>query len=86
MTKPKNLRVHWEYGEKQVLCAKAGISASLLSDFLCGRRRATPEMAEKIEEIANGMGVYITRLDLMYPHQSKSPLMNIKTRSRNLND
>lgn len=75
---PENLRVYWQRGEKVALAARCDVSPQYLSDLLCGRKRAVPEMGVKIEEAAKAMGIHLTKEDVMFPHDSKSPLMNTK--------
>ncbi len=70
------LRTKWERGEKVALAARADISPQYLSDLLCGRKRALPELGKVIEEKAREMGLYLSKIDLMFPHESSNPLMN----------
>ena len=72
------LRVSWRRGEKVALAARCKITPQHLSDLLCGRKRAKPETAESIEEVARAMGLHLSRNDVMYPHDSTNPLMNTK--------
>ncbi len=43
---------------------KADISESMLSYLISGERHASPKVAERIEQITNGM---VTRLEILYP-------------------
>ncbi len=74
----ENLRVHWQRGEKVALAARCDISPQYMSDLLCGRKRAIPELGLKLEEQAKAMGIHLTKEDMMFPHDSRNPLMNIK--------
>lgn len=63
----------WERGQQSALALAAGISFSYMCDLLHRRKRASPEIAARIETEAEKLGVPITRLDLLYPEESKSP-------------
>lgn len=69
------LKLIWTHGEKSILARACGISPQYLSDILSARKRALPELAEKIEAESRKMGLYISRNDVMYPHQSTNPLI-----------
>lgn len=65
----------WQHGQKTELAAHCGVSVQYLSDILHGRKRALPELAERIEQQARRMGIALSRLDVMYPHKSNNPLI-----------
>jgi transcriptional regulator with XRE-family HTH domain len=69
---------NWQHGQKTELAARCGMSLSQLSDILHGRKRATPEAARVIEFQSKGMGLPLSRLDVMYPNESKNPLMLVR--------
>jgi len=76
-TKEKE-RTMWQHGQKTELAKRCGISLQYLSDILYGRKRALPELAESIERSAVRMGIELSRLDVMYPNESRNPLILVK--------
>ena len=69
-------RLEWKWGEKTLLANRSGISPQYLSDILAGRKGAHPELAIRIEDAARDMGLYISRMDVVFPKESSNPLMN----------
>lgn len=65
----------WNHGQKKELADLCGIGKSYLSDILHGRSRATPELATKLEKASRTMGLNLNRFDVLYPHESISPLI-----------
>ena len=78
------MRLKWKRGEKKALAQNVGIKPSYFSDILSGRRTPRPELAEKIQQEAYAMGIYINVMDLLYNHSTKNPLFNTE-RARNGN-
>jgi len=72
------LRVTWQYGEKTILAKRCDISPQYFSDLLCGRRRTLPELGKTIEKNAADMGIHLSMVDMMFPHESSNPLLNAK--------
>ncbi len=71
------LRTNWSHGEKAELARRVGVSPGYISDLLHGVKRALPERAEEIAAHAQAMGLQLNRDDLMFPEQSKNPLMEV---------
>ena len=67
----------WKYGQKSELARRSGVQKSYLCDILKGRQRATPENAVTISNEAHKMGLALDRLDLIYPHESTNPLIEV---------
>jgi len=67
----------WKHGQKAELARAAGVSPAYLGDILKGRRRATPENAILLSNAAREMGLSLDRLDLIYPHESTNPLIEV---------
>lgn len=59
-------------GEKGRLAALLGISQSQLSMILHGGRACSPAEAAHIEAVTEGQ---ITRMELLYRHESTNPLL-----------
>ena len=75
VSKKGKQQMTWAHGQKTDLAKASGMSLQYLSDILHGRKRATPERAERIEREASHMGIHLSRFDLMYPHKSNNPLI-----------
>jgi len=73
---PKQLKLSWERGEKTALAERCNLSPSYLSDILSGRKRASHDAAARISREAEAMGLHISRLDVLYPHESRNPLIS----------
>ena len=71
------LRTVWQPGDKTALAKGSGISIQYLSDIIHGRYRATPERAVQIEAAARVLGLRLDRLDVLYPHESGNPLIEV---------
>lgn len=71
-------RDRWYYREKTAFAEVLGVSPQYLGDILHGRKRATPELAARIETVAKEYGLNLTRMDVMYPKESASGLMAVK--------
>jgi len=69
--------LEWLPGYKTELAKRSGVSLSYLCDVLRGRKRATPENATRIAAEAQSMGLMLERLDLLYPHESTNPLIDV---------
>lgn len=70
----------WKPGQKAELCQRAGCDRSLLSNTLAGRRSMSPKMADRVASQAKIMGLSLTRDDLLYPQESKNPLLRPRDR------
>lgn len=68
------MRTTWKRGEQSELARRSGISRQYLCHLLHRRKRVTPERATTLEAEARGMGLRLTRMDLMYPGESSNPL------------
>jgi len=69
------LRAEWAHGEKAELARRCKIGQNNLNDLISGRRGISAELAANIETEAQGMGLALSRLDLLYPHESTNPLL-----------
>jgi DNA-binding transcriptional regulator YdaS (Cro superfamily) len=52
--------------KKSELAKKAGISPAFITYIGQGKKRPSPQVAEKIEKATNGM---VTRMELLYPKE-----------------
>lgn len=68
-------RTQWYRGEQAMFARTVGVSDQYLCDILHCRKRALPELAKKIEALAEQQGLALTANDLMFPHDSTSPLI-----------
>jgi len=75
MAEATQMKLFWDRGEKTALAKRCDMSPQYLGDILAARKRAYPELAAKIESEAKKMGLFITRMDLMYPGESTNPLL-----------
>lgn len=62
----------WLCGEKGLLASILGIANGTLSRILSGEMRCSAELAAKIEKVTEGQ---ITRMDLLYRHESANILL-----------
>ena len=63
----------WDRGQQARLAKESRVSAAYLCDILHRRKTARPEIAARIAEHANRLGIPLTRIDLLYPQESTSP-------------
>lgn len=71
------MRDTWYFGERKRFAHSCGISQQYLNDIIHGRKRALPELAAEMERVAAEYGLALTRMDVMYPNESKSPLITV---------
>lgn len=71
----KKLRVKWDHGDKAEIARRARMSASFVTQVFKGKRSVTPASADKISKAAKKTGLKISREDLLYPEESKNPLI-----------
>lgn len=69
----------WQHGDRVRLANTVGISKQYLSDLLCRRKRALPELARSLSFHAALLGYSTTRNDWMYPAESKCTLFRRTT-------
>ena len=65
------------------LCRKTGIKQGHLSNLMNGKRRVTPENAERLEPLLLKKGINLTRMDLVFGYkkgQSWQQLLKNKER------
>ena len=65
------------------LCRKTGIKQGHLSNLMNGKRRVTPENAERLEPLLLKKGINLTRMDLVFGYkkgQSWQQLLERKER------
>ncbi len=66
----------WKKGQQAELAARCKISRQYLNDVIRGRRRASAPAARNIERESSKMeGIYLSRLDVIYPEESTNPLI-----------
>ena len=51
------------------LCRKTGIKQGHLSNLMNGKRRVTPENAERLEPLLLKKGINLTRMDLVFGYK-----------------
>lgn len=68
-------RLKWVRGDKTALAKRSGVHKQYLSDILGGRIQCGRKVAEKLSTAAMDMGLYLTEQDLMFPGESKNPLL-----------
>lgn len=68
----------WQWGQQAELARRAGISRQYLSDILNCRKRALPELAQKLEEEAKSMGLAIDKVYFMYPQDGPERIFTTK--------
>ena len=70
--KPELFQHPWKRHQKKRLAKRLKIPPSYLSMILHRKRSAPRSLAAKIEKATNGA---ITRIDVLYPKESKNPLL-----------
>jgi len=69
-------RITWAKGEKAELARRCNISQQYLTDILRGRKQSRASaLAAVIAAQAQEMGLALSRLDVLYPDESISPLL-----------
>jgi transcriptional regulator with XRE-family HTH domain len=63
----------WEHGMQSELAREAGVSPAYICDLLHRRKNPSASTADAIAKAAKKLGIPLTRLDLLYPSESKSP-------------
>jgi transcriptional regulator with XRE-family HTH domain len=66
----------WKWGQKSELARRAGISRQYLADILNCRKRALPELAQKLEDASREMDIHIDRDYFMYPAEASPYIFN----------
>ena len=60
-----------------ILAREAGISPQYLSGIRAKKKVPSPSVAEKLADACSILGINVTRLDLLYPKDSKSTFFNV---------
>ena len=72
MVRQKN---KWKHGDKSKIAEAAGVTRSYLTHVLQGNRIPRPRVAAAISEAAFRLGYRISREDILFPQDSKNPLL-----------
>ncbi len=64
------MKAFWSTGDKARLAEAAGVSLQYLSDLLSRRRRASPDLARKLSDLAATMDKSIPVTAWLYPDVS----------------
>lgn len=75
MADETKMKLKWTRGDKSALAKRAKVHKQYLSDILGGRIQCGRKVAEKLSTAAMDMGLYLTEQDLMFPDESKNPLL-----------
>lgn len=60
-----------------LLAREAGISLQYLSGIRAKKKVPSPEVAAKLADACAILGVSITRLELLYPHETKNKFYSV---------
>lgn len=72
----------WKRGQKLELARRTGLHLSYVVALTRGDRSATTKNAVKLERAAEELGLGISRMDWLYPNESKHPLMGRQGKPR----
>ena len=67
--------VRWKHGQQAQLAREAGISPSYLCDILHRRRKPGGEKLRRLLDACRKLDIPLTASDLIWPEESKNPLM-----------
>jgi len=62
-------KTSWEWGDKKLIAAEAGISATTLSDIIAGRRSCGFKRAMDLEDVCRRYGYKVTKYQWVFPDQ-----------------
>ena len=71
----RKLQTEWSYGQKAELARRTGIAPSYLTAILKGSVPVNAKLAKKLSKEAKGLGLKLSRDDLLYPDESENPLL-----------
>ena len=68
------MRTMWYHKDKSELARRAGCSRQLITDLFLHKKAVSRKMAARIQEAAEEIDLALSRLDCLYPEESKNPL------------